>query len=113
MIHTILTALGPIVVLPITMVLVAPKGQQGQGSMLKTVLKPILQPLVILPILGAILAIAGVKLPEIAQNSIDELGKTAGGVALFFLGFCICIYISRLGFFEHIGADNPNLVENA
>lgn len=78
-----------VVVLPITMVLVAPKGQQGQHGMLKTVLKPIMQPLVILPVLGAILAITGVKLPEIAQNSIDELGKTAGGVALFFLGLLL------------------------
>lgn len=78
-----------VIVLPITMILITPKDKQGQDSLVKTVLKPIMQPLVILPILGAILAITGVKLPEIFQNSVDELGKTAGGVALFFLGLIL------------------------
>ena len=35
------------------------------------------------------LAIFGVKLPEILQNSVNEIGKTSGGVALFFLGLLI------------------------
>lgn len=39
--------------------------------------------------MGAVLAVCGVQLPETLSSSINELGKTAGGVALFFLGLFI------------------------
>ncbi len=76
-----------VIILPFTLLIISGT-KQGQGP-LKTFGNAIKQPLVFLPIFGAILAIAGVKLPDILQNSIDEIGKTAGGVALFFLGLLL------------------------
>ncbi|HEC8323104.1 TPA: AEC family transporter [Providencia rettgeri] len=76
-----------VTIIPFTLLMIS--GSQQGNSILKSVGKAIAQPLVFLPILGAILAILGVKLPEILQNSVNELGKTAGGVALFFLGLLL------------------------
>lgn len=76
-----------IIIIPFTLLLIS--GRQQNNGILKSIGKAIAQPLVFLPILGALLAIFGVKLPEILQNSVNELGKTAGGVALFFLGLLL------------------------
>ncbi|MEQ4777763.1 AEC family transporter [Providencia huaxiensis] len=76
-----------VIIIPFTLLMIS--GSQQGNSILKSVGKAIAQPLIFLPILGAILAILGVKLPEILQNSVNELGKTAGGVALFFLGLLL------------------------
>ncbi|AZY48266.1 AEC family transporter [Bordetella avium] len=73
-------------VIIIPLALLALGGRQKGASPLKSLWHAVSQPLVFLPILGAILAVAGIKLPELLQNSVNELGKTAGGVALFFLG---------------------------
>ena len=73
-------------IIPFTLLMIS---SSNKGSIFKNIWKAISQPLVFLPILGAILAIAGVKLPEIAENSVNEIGKTSGGVALFFLGLLI------------------------
>lgn len=75
-----------VIILPIALTLL---GGGAQGHPGKALLKAVSQPLVLLPILGAILAVCGVKLPETLSSSINELGKTAGGVALFFLGLFI------------------------
>lgn len=76
-----------IIIIPFTLLMIS--GRQQNNSILKSIGKAIAQPLVFLPILGALLAIFGVKLPEVLQNSVNELGKTAGGVALFFLGLLL------------------------
>jgi malonate transporter and related proteins len=76
-----------VIILPIAMMLLG-EGQKNQ-SIGQTVWKSVYQPLVILPILGAIVSISGIKLPNVFYNSVDELGKCAGGVALFFLGLMI------------------------
>lgn len=73
-----------VIIIPFALLALGSK-QQG-NSALKSIGHAVSQPLVFLPILGAILAISGIKLPELLQNSVNELGKTAGGVALFFLG---------------------------
>lgn len=79
-----------IIILPIALVLMGAKTQgQSAGA---NIWHSVRQPLVILPILGAILSISGVKLPEIVSSSLNELGETAGGVALFFLG----LYLSGI-----------------
>lgn len=75
-----------VLILPIALALL---GGGAGGHPLKALGKAVSQPLVILPILGAVLAVCGVRLPEILSASINELGKTAGGVALFFLGLFI------------------------
>lgn len=76
-----------VIILPVAMMLLG-EGQKNQ-SIGQTVWKSVYQPLVILPILGAIISISGIKLPSVFYNSVDELGKCAGGVALFFLGLMI------------------------
>lgn len=76
-----------VIIIPIAMILLS---QDGKNVSLLTTLKEAVQkPLVILPVLGAILAITGVKLPQVAYDSVEEVGKCAGGVALFFLGLMI------------------------
>jgi malonate transporter len=79
-----------VIILPIALMLIG-GNQQGQsvGTKLWNSLR---QPLVFLPILGAILSVSGVKLPELVTSSLNELGETAGGVALFFLG----LYLSGI-----------------
>ncbi|PWD86734.1 AEC family transporter [Ignatzschineria cameli] len=74
-------------IIPFTLMMIGTNS--NKGGMFKSIWHAVSQPLVFLPILGAVLAIMGVKLPEIAQNSVNELGKTSGGVALFFLGLLI------------------------
>lgn len=76
-----------VIIIPFTLLMIS--GTQQGNSIIKSIGKAIAQPLVFLPVLGAILAICGIKLPEILQNSVNELGKTAGGVALFFLGLLL------------------------
>ena len=76
-----------VIILPFTIMIIS--GAKQGKSILQSLLNAISQPLVFLPILGAMLAIFGVKLPEILQNSVNEIGKTSGGVALFFLGLLI------------------------
>jgi len=76
-----------VIILPIAMLLLG-NGDKKQ-SIGRAIWKSVYQPLVILPILGAIVAISGIKLPTVFYNSVDELGKCAGGVALFFLGLMI------------------------
>lgn len=76
-----------VIIIPFTLLMIS--GSANGNGILKSVGKAVIQPLVFLPVLGAILAICGVKLPEILQNSVNELGKTAGGVALFFLGLLL------------------------
>lgn len=76
-----------VIILPFTMLVIS--GTQQGKSVFQSLIKAVSQPLVFLPILGAILAILGIKLPEVLQNSVNEIGKTSGGVALFFLGLLL------------------------
>ncbi|MCH4271475.1 MAG: AEC family transporter, partial [Kerstersia gyiorum] len=73
-----------VIILPIALMMIG--GDNKGQSAWKSFGKSLSQPLVFLPILGAVLAIAGVEVPDVIKNSLNELGKTAGGVALFFLG---------------------------
>lgn len=86
-----------VIILPIALMMIggAAKGKSPWQSFLHS----ISQPLVFLPILGAVLSVSGIDLPEVAKNSLNELGKTAGGVALFFLG----LYLS--GIKQHLRAE--------
>lgn len=74
-------------IIPVVMLLLS--RDSGNVSLLSSLKNAVQKPLVILPILGAIFALAGIKLPQIVYDSIDEAGKCAGGVALFFLGLMI------------------------
>ena len=78
-----------VIILPLALALLGGGASSAHQNPLKAFGKALLQPLVFLPILGAVLAVYGVKIPDLLQSSINELGKTAGGVALFFLGLFI------------------------
>ncbi len=66
-----------IIILPIALMLMG-GSKQGQSAA-ANFWHSVRQPLVCLPILGAILSVSGIKLPGLATDSLDELGKTAGG----------------------------------
>ncbi|QIM50393.1 AEC family transporter [Pusillimonas sp. DMV24BSW_D] len=76
-----------VIILPIAIILLSGHNQKGGAA--QQIKNAVKQPLVILPILGAVLALLGVKLPTVVAASINEIGETAGGVALFFLGLLL------------------------
>ena len=84
-----------VIIIPLTLLMIS---SSGKGSIVKNLKNAVMQPLVFLPILGSILAISGIKLPEILENAVNELGKTSGGVALFFLGLLISGIKFKLNF---------------
>jgi predicted permease len=62
-------------------------GQPAAKSTLgKDLVHTVVQPLVWAPLLAIILVLVGVALPSLAAASINQIGATAGGVALFALG---------------------------
>jgi len=84
--------------LPLTIILVryaedTPEGETRE-SVLKvlghSLLKAVTNPMVWLPISGALLSFAGYKLPPVLDQSVDLMAKSAGGVSLFALGLMFC-----------------------
>jgi len=69
------------------------KGSTAKGSMVELILANLLsavkQPVVWLPVAGLILALCGVKLPDVLNSSFGLIGQTAAGVALFALGLML------------------------
>ncbi|MDT3720056.1 AEC family transporter [Pseudomonas oryzihabitans] len=72
-----------LVVIPLSLLLLSGGGaRQALGKALR-------QPLVILPLLGLICALLGIRLPHLLVTATDEIGRAAGGVALFTLGLIL------------------------
>lgn len=68
-----------LVVIPLSLLLLSGGGaRQALGKALR-------QPLVILPLLGLLCALLGIRLPQLLVTATDEIGRAAGGVALFTL----------------------------
>jgi malonate transporter len=83
-----------LVLLPVTLALLEAgksggRGHQGMTVVVHAVLGSIRQPLVIAPVIGVIVALAGVHLPEAVHNSFALLGDATSGVALFALGLLL------------------------
>ena len=74
-----------IILVPATLIIGASSshGHRGPGA---EIWQAMSQPLVFLPVIGAIVAIAGIPLPRLVSDSADEIGRSAAGVALFTLG---------------------------
>jgi malonate transporter len=74
-------------------------GQPAAKSTLgKDLIHTIVQPLVWAPLLAIVLVLAHVGLPSLAAASVNQIGATAGGVALFALGvmlFSFSFHINR------------------
>ena len=89
-----------LIMIPLSLVLIglgAGKPNQSVGPLIShSLIDAVTQPIVWLPILGAILALGGVHLPKVLGLSFDLIGKAAAGVALFTLG--LILYGQRLRF---------------
>jgi len=89
-----------IVMIPLTLVLVqigqsGDNTEQGTGALIaKSLLDAIRQPVVWLPVIGAILALCGIHAPPLFELSFNLIGQSAAGVALFTLG--LLLYGQRL-----------------
>ena len=93
-----------VIMLPLTMVilqLAAPATVGNNDSEIQLVERSLFgalkQPLVWLPVLGAGLAIAGVRIPDLIDKSVEQIGQAAGGAALFTLGLMLAQNPVRLG----------------
>ncbi len=77
-----------VIMVPLTMLLLgaAISGKGNHTSFLDNLKSTVTKPLVWAPVLGAVLVLLGVKLPDLAASSIKLIGETAGGTALFTLG---------------------------
>ena len=85
-----------LVILPLALVLLHGDGKQGPGlapSVIRVIgvslLGAVTQPLVWLPVLGAVCALLGVRLPALMRDMTNEIGSASGGVALFTLGLML------------------------
>jgi predicted permease len=88
-----------LIMIPLTLVLVqVGQGGSRQGSIAAlvgtSIVGSVKQPVVWLPVAGAVLALCGVHVPEVLDLSFDLIGKSAAGVALFTLG--LMLYGQRL-----------------
>jgi predicted permease len=109
-----------VLLVPFTIVvlqLAAPPRDGGAGSkwllVEQSLLGAVKQPLVWLPVLGAALALLGVRLPEVVDNAVEEIGKAAGGAALFTLGMMLGQNPMRLGHDVLANLALKNLVQPA
>lgn len=85
-----------VIIVPATMILLqlsAPAAggpvESGWRTVGRAVLGAVKQPLVWLPVLGAVIAIAALPLPALLDDTVDEIGRSAGGVALFAPGLML------------------------
>ena len=107
-----------LIMVPLTMVilqLAAPsKTNEKDNEVLlveRSLIGAVKQPLVWLPLLGAVLAIAGVRLPDLIDNSVEQIGQAAGGVALFTLGLMLAQNPVRLGRDVVVNVALKNLIQ--
>ena len=73
-----------LLLIPATLILLG-----ASGGVWRALRSAVLQPLVLLPLFGAVLAVTGVQLPNLLETSLNEIGQAAGGVALFTLGLIL------------------------
>jgi malonate transporter len=71
-------------------------GQKDSRSILDNVLNTVKQPVVWAPILGLILVLLHVSLPQLVEAPLKMFGSTTGGVALFTLGVLLSHLIFRI-----------------
>lgn len=80
-----------LVIVPAALVVLArsAKSETHKIGFFEALFSAVRQPLVFLPIAGALLASLGLKIPTLAASAADEIGVAAGGVALFALGLTL------------------------
>ena len=94
-------ACGSIIVSPPTLMLLE-AGRPGNtagfssGGILRATWAAVTKPIVAAPIIGVILSFLGLALPPLLAGSLDLIGRTAGGVALFLTGMILSSQPFRL-----------------
>ena len=80
-----------IVLVPATLVMLASGegGARAGHGIAAAIGHAIGQPLVFLPAAGALVSIAGIPLPKLVVDAVDEVGRAAAGTALFTLGLIV------------------------
>ena len=99
-------ACGATIVSPLTLTLLE-VGKAGAGAsitaahLLRSMRAAVLKPIVLAPLLGVVLSFAGMTLPPLLGSSLELIGRTAGGVALFLIGLILTAQPSAIpsGFF--------------
>jgi malonate transporter and related proteins len=81
-------AAAAIVVTPLTLVLLEAAGS-GKPSVGKIVRGALVKPIVIAPVLGLILSLAGISLPPLLDSALTLVGQGASGAALFLTGLVL------------------------
>ncbi|OLO06226.1 AEC family transporter [Salinicola socius] len=97
-----------LILIPLTLVLLG-----GSGGIARAIRSAVLQPLVLLPVFGAVLAVAGVRLPDLLTSSVDEIGRAAGGTALFTLGLILSRITPRIDRDVLVNVSLKNVVQPA
>lgn len=80
-----------LVMIPLTLVMLG--GGAGIGRSVRSAL---LKPLVLLPLAGLLVSLAGLAIPDLARSAADEIGRSVGGVALFALGLILSRIEARI-----------------
>lgn len=115
-----------LITLPTTLVLLrAGEGGSGDGAGRKSprpglatlvgtsLLGAAKAPLVWLPVAGIVLALLGVKLPQLVTSMTNEIGSASGGVALFTLGLMLESLVVKLDREVVINVAVKNLLQPA
>ena len=66
-----------------------PVSNSRRGEILRATGRSLLKPIVICPIVGIVLSLSGVPLPGLLATSLQVIGVSAGGVALFLTGLIL------------------------
>lgn len=92
--------------LAITLINTGGGSKQKGGSMLATIWGSLKQPVVVAPVIGLLLVVAGVGLPKFLQSAASLMGSATAGVAVFASGLTLAahkITISREVLLNTIG----------
>src|SRR5579859_1229788 len=82
-----------VIMIPLTLAILQIGSGKADGSIAslvgRSLVDSVKQPVVWLPLLGAALALGGIHVPAVLQQSFDLIGKSAAGVSLFTLGIML------------------------
>jgi malonate transporter and related proteins len=94
-------ATGSIVMSPLTLATLesnkASAAGKESGALLQAIGRSLFKPIVLGPVLGITFSLVGIPLPEALRRSLQLIGESAGGVALFLTGLILSAQRIELG----------------
>ena len=105
-------ALAAVVLTPLSLLLLASAGTGGQSAV-GIVRGALVKPIVIAPVLGLLLSLAGLSLPPALETTLSLVGQGASGAALFLTGLVLSAQPVRLGPNVAFGVAMKNVVQPA